>query len=879
MGDIALTVENLVRIFRETATAIRAKEGTSAAIAPIDFAQRILNLPTGGGDSEEFVKHSLVLLDQVADTISLPEFLYSKETWYFYDNNENTIVEQDPTKRININTIGIKNCFLRFHQTVSSLNFELYLSDNTILVDAFVDSTKITTNINTNTNVAKIIISLDSSFDLSNAISISFDVIKVIDGEEYTDLLIANSDEANLFPTGILSSATINYDNLSKDPDTNFVLDKILGIDDPKEYNRTFDPLAACTYDNLGEASWSYQEKAETYSIYFKANDEDEIYLGEIENGDDPEETFTYNILNNEHFNLSSYTTNDNLQLNIQCNAQRFFDGNNYVPVNGPVSDLSLSLNYTSDGNFITYTPITSAADTYFNLYNSAGEKIETNIHFDTTMIPVITLGDCAKIDSVVVENNKIINESETSGNWLNLNAYTFEVSAEDCQNTFTLDSSGWYSCRSFNGDTGFAYAKVTFTAKKATKIKLSLQNYTGNYSYNFGIISNLNQTLEKSTTADSSTQLSFNGYGYSYSTESEEGLQYALWIDLPVGESFITIKYRATSSYNSTNKLKFKITEERDRWYIASDTMLSRDFKQVYYGPVSFLYNNKIYTLSDSNWGGSTVYIYDLLTNEKTTKSYPGGNYSYCAGIFDEQQGLFYSFDYASTCLTIRSIETLAIVKSWPGSQVHGVNYSSWHYCLDACVIGSKIYFINPGSGSNYLHIFDTQTGVATYVTSSQYIGYKRLVAINNKIYIIGQQWRGTWNDYRNSVIMYDPITNKFSSIGDLPFADFNYSAGCCTINDRYIILMGGNNSSVHRNTIYIYDTKLKESHVCTTNLTATYDYNGTNYQVYYRYGMDLVAQGNVIYSIGGYTSCAYGSSDYSTIYRTVLCNGNDLT
>lgn len=54
MANIAETIENLIGIFRDTANAIRAKLGTSAKIKPEDFAQNILNIPTGGGgDSAE----------------------------------------------------------------------------------------------------------------------------------------------------------------------------------------------------------------------------------------------------------------------------------------------------------------------------------------------------------------------------------------------------------------------------------------------------------------------------------------------------------------------------------------------------------------------------------------------------------------------------------------------------------------------------------------------------------------------------------------------------------------------------------------------------------------------------------------------------------
>ena len=62
--------------FQEIADAIRAKDGTTAPIKATDFADRILNIPSGGGELDEYYYRVVQLTLIIADRLQ-----YLQEAW------------------------------------------------------------------------------------------------------------------------------------------------------------------------------------------------------------------------------------------------------------------------------------------------------------------------------------------------------------------------------------------------------------------------------------------------------------------------------------------------------------------------------------------------------------------------------------------------------------------------------------------------------------------------------------------------------------------------------------------------------------------------------------------------------------------------------
>ena len=446
MGNINTSIEHLVSIYQDVANAIRSKAGTSVTITPDDFAQQILAIPSGGGGSEEWLPYSINLLGSASNTTTLPTFSFTDDTYYLYDSEEEAFTQQDPTKPINTTTLD-NNLFIRIIEGTTDDTILFTISDRKVLVNFYLNDTPLEI-VDDTFNEIKIktsskLLSLDN-------LTFKFDSLDFNKDTVYDDLLISNSDDANLYPTAILSKgAETSYDELAKDTDTNYVLDQILGISDPDEELRTFTALENYSYDNLGTASWDYKAKASTYSVYLKANNDPEIYLGQVINTQDPEDSdsdadFSYSILNNANANLSNYTTEDSLELNVQCNGERFFDGNNYTTISGPVSTINTSLTFNQDYTMVSYTPSASQIGSYFETYNSLGEFAEKLEYTGTTFL-VEEFGDASSIKIITKENNKItsVPSSTDIGSNLNLNSFTYQVIVSQDETTFTLGNDG----------------------------------------------------------------------------------------------------------------------------------------------------------------------------------------------------------------------------------------------------------------------------------------------------------------------------------------------------------------------------------------------------------------------------------------------------
>lgn len=119
---------------------------------------------------------------------------------------------------------------------------------------------------------------------------------------------------------------------------------------------------------------------------------------------------------------------------------------------------------------------------------------------------------------------------------------------------TFTWNSSGYYESNNKGVSNSYALAKVTFFITSATKITVSCVN-SGESSYDYGILSNLDTTLTSSSSADSSNvKKSF----YGQSSSSWVNVDYT---GFSTGEHFIYVKFRKDGSVNSGNdSLRFKI-------------------------------------------------------------------------------------------------------------------------------------------------------------------------------------------------------------------------------------------------------------------------------------------------------------------------------
>ena len=901
MGDIAVTVQNLVNLYRDVANAIRSKDGTSAPITPSDFAQRILNIPTGGGESQEWMEYSIHELLKNSYTVD-DSLLLNYDTWYLYNYEAKTITQQSLPNKIDITTIGVNTFYLMFEQvlddedTAIGTKVTIICSDSAVVWSLKYDNEEFALE---SGDYTKIVFTSDEVWQsLDTTRDIEFKILTYEYSEEtYDDLLISNSDTANLFPTSILvDDIKIDYPELTTDVDTNYVLDNILGIDDPEHSSRTFTPLVDYSYNSsMGELSWTYEDKASVYDVYLIVNDSENILVDAVENTQLPETTYYCSIFNRDNFNLSDYTIEDYLKVDTVIKGRRFFDKHNYMDINAPVSDKFIISSYNTQEDTIVFTIPQDASMSRYRLYNTLETYYEEHIGAINSL-DASKMGESNKILAVAKETNKICNIDKSY--ILDTCSFTYEITDEGCDYTFTLQDNGWYECPSLNNveasAPGFAYAKISFHSTKAVRVKLCTQSFMYNYYNNYGVISKLNVELRKEAVTESSSDVAvnlssaFGGYNYAYYRPHWPGYNYAYFIDIPEGDSFITIKfqsiysqsYPAPTSSSTHNALRFKIEEEKNNWTVSSSSFIRNNLidKVLMYNSASFIYNNKIYIQNGNSSYNNTIAIVDIDTDEVETITFSNTNY-YIRGIglLDEELGLCWVIaaqeTYLSKVLVCR-IDTMEIISESSKIQIGGTSWNSTNVARN----GRTLYF-SYSSGSYNLICVDFSDIMHPTIEIIEYGSNKykvddtivnilqnKMICANDKVYFLG------FNSSNEVVrlagpVFYDIKNDVFGFDDDGLVGGVLYSLGTNTgltcINDRYIIMCGSNSNNNQGKTICIYDTLFKEFYQA-NNLLPDYS---SNPDAHYYKGM--------IYLVGGGNS---NSTKSKTIYKIKLTNGVDL-
>ena len=898
MGDIAVTVQNLVNLYRDVANAIRSKDGTSAPITPSDFAQRILNIPTGGGESQEWMEYSIHDLLKNSYTID-DSLLLNYNTWYLYNYEAKTIIQQELPSKVDITTININTFYLRFEQvlddedTVVCTKVNIVCSDNAVIWSLKYDNKEFALE---SGDYTKIVFTSDDVWQsLDTTRDIEFKILTYKYNEEtYDDLLISNSDTANIFPTAILvDDIKIDYPELTTDVDTNYVLDNILGIDDPENYSRTFAPLVDYSYNqSMGELSWLYEDKASIYDVYLVVNDSENILIDAIENTQLPETTYYCSIFNRDNFNLSNYTNEDYLKVDTVIKGKRFFDKHNYLDINAPVSDKFIISSYNSQEDTIVFTIPQDASMSRYRLYNTLETYYEEHIGAINSL-EASKMGESNKILAIAKENNKICNVDKSY--ILDTCPFTYEITDEGCDYTFTLQDNGWYECPSFNSVEapvpGFAYAKITFHSTKPAKIKICTQSFVFKYNRDWGVISSLNKELSKSATSSEASGVSALNLRSQFSSQNFyeyrphwPGLNYAYFMDIPEGDSFITIKFQDVDNPNYSppdsdtihNSLRFKIEEEKNNWNIVSSTYFQNDLiNKVSSYSGSFIYNNKLYIQDGKNSYNTSMTVVNLDTEEVET-TIPFNNTNYYVrgiGLLDAELGLFYLIATQDTYMSrilVYNINTMELVSSVSNVYIGG---TSWSYVCSG-QNGRTLYFTF-SSGYSYLIVVDFSDltspkmsiidfGNAKYYVDGAVVNlfYSRIVCIDDKIYFIGNVAQNEVNKLGNP--MFYDIKNDvfgFEEDGLVGSVHYNqvYSGGVTCIDNRYIILLG----SIISTNSYVYDILFKEFYKVYNPLPTTQSTPDAHYY------------NGIIYLVGGGGS---GSTTAKRVYKIKLTNGVDL-
>lgn len=292
----------------------------------------------------------------------------------------------------------------------------------------------------------------------------------------------------------------------------------------------------------------------------------------------------------------------------------------------------------------------------------------------------LLTLFANADSSSIRLSANALdLTATETAGS-------TSEVSAGSWSNTpwhfgddipitpeeaydFTLTSDGYYTSQNAGVANSYAYGGFKFTFTKPTQVKFRCISY-GESNYDYGIMSNLDTSLSKDSTADST------GVYHSFKGESSATPQ-TFSMTIPAGNHYVSFKYIKDGS-NDKNGDYFKVK--------CFTTTQSRGKATI-----SLKSGNVQISSADINFNGLVTFT-DLSTSGATTID--GGNVT-TDNLYVNK--VFFAENENYTIVTSKMSAQNGVVQVGVQSPISGMAAFLELY-------GSFIYFIDPDSSStNY--------------------------------------------------------------------------------------------------------------------------------------------------------------------------------
>lgn len=123
----------------------------------------------------------------------------------------------------------------------------------------------------------------------------------------------------------------------------------------------------------------------------------------------------------------------------------------------------------------------------------------------------------------------------------------------------FERTSDGYYTSQNAGIDDSFSYAEIDFNFTEDTLVAIRCISY-GESNYDYGLVSNVDYGLATSSTADSSSTYVFHSFKGESSADPVD-----LFMTIPAGNHFITLKYVKDSSQSSNGDyFKFRVLKTK---------------------------------------------------------------------------------------------------------------------------------------------------------------------------------------------------------------------------------------------------------------------------------------------------------------------------
>ena len=283
-------------------------------------------------------------------------------------------------------------------------------------------------------------------------------------------------------------------------------------------------------------------------NVTITSNNEDMLNISNIQSSAD---NITFNIITSNIVGESSVT------ITFISNGLTFTKSFKIIIVSSPIGDIDDSTININASQTISIPWYGSEVASNLSVVSSDESKLSiSNIqsNIDNISFNITSYSEEDEIDITIttiynnetyIKTTKIIVES--------FPFYTIENLNTDY--TFVQNYSGYYESNNKGKDNSFAICKVNIYAPKDCTMYVDCINYA-EQNWDYGILSNLNTTLELSKNADAN-------YKESFKTKSMPTIQIVEY-DVLAGEHFIYIKFiKDTSGSQNNDSLQFKIRFE----------------------------------------------------------------------------------------------------------------------------------------------------------------------------------------------------------------------------------------------------------------------------------------------------------------------------
>ena len=230
----------------------------------------------------------------------------------------------------------------------------------------------------------------------------------------------------------------------------------------------------------------------------------------------------------------------------------------------------------------------------------------------------------------------------------------------------FELNENGFYESNNQKMGNSYSLCKVTFTVPQPRNLVLDVIN-SGEDNYDFGIFSNIGQTLSSNYKEDTDSNLVYK----SYKTASSTNVVQLTYENVDAGQHFITVKYRKDSGTESGNdSLQFKLNSASEEIYPSIDDKYTQSSSSITVGDENNLQINGKNILKEGDVNQSILLEIGDSSNPIILQNWNDG-FHLCKGYYKTSQQSGYKDFFENEMFFYKGGSQLIIFGGYPSSYI----------------------------------------------------------------------------------------------------------------------------------------------------------------------------------------------------------------